>query len=273
MHQTRCQMLAVIVLFISFLPVAQAQMKGWETGVWVGVSNYFGDLNTEYRLNQLQLSGALGARYNFNDRLCLRFAANYGQLRATDTDSKNIFEQRRNLSFRSLIFDGAMQVEFNFLPYVHGHRELFYTPYMFLGPGVFYFNPQAELDGVRYDLVDFGTEGQFRGEEYSTFQPMISYGLGFKFDLSYRWSVNIELSGRRIFTDYIDDVSNTYADVRDLRAARGDIAVRLADRSIEPKIGEGGRQRGNGLRNDMYAMAHIGVLYYFGQIRCPAFLK
>jgi hypothetical protein len=248
---------------------AFGQMKGWETGGWLGATNYFGDLNTNWRLNRTQLAGGIGARYNLNDRLCVRFGANAGSLSGYDSDSKNIFEQRRNLHFKTFVADATFLFEFNFLPYVHGHREFFYTPYMFLGPSIFFFNPQAELNGTWYKLQEYGTEGQFRGEEYNTTQGSIAYGFGFKMDLSYRWSINIELSGRKLFTDYLDDVSSVYADIRDIRAQRGEIAADLADRSIEPKIGQPGRQRGNGKKNDLYAMAGVGIMYYFGYIRCP----
>jgi hypothetical protein len=247
-----------------------AQMRGWEAGGWLGASNYFGDLNTNWRLNRVHLAGGLMARYVFNDRLSLRFGANMGEISASDADSKNIYEQRRNLSFRSLIEEGTMQFEFNFLPYIHGHRDYFYTPYIFLGPTIYHFNPQAQYQGTWYNLREMGTEGQFRGEEYNTTQGAIIYGIGFKIDLSYRWSLNFELSGRKLFTDYIDDVSGVYADVRDIKAQRGIIAAALSDRSIEPKIGQPGRQRGNGKSNDAYVMAGVGVVYYFGQIRCPS---
>jgi hypothetical protein len=247
-----------------------AQMRGWELGGWLGGANYFGDLNTNFRLNRAHLAGGLGARYNLNDRLAFRFGANVGQISAYDSDSKNVYHQRRNLHFKSPIVDATAQFEFNFLPYVHGHREFFYTPYMFAGPTFFWFNPKAELDGTWYKLREMGTEGQFRGEEYATTQGAIAYGIGFKVDLSYRWSLNVELGGRKLFTDYIDDVHGVYADVRDIRAQRGEVAAALADRSIEPKIGLPGRQRGNGKDNDAYVMLGVGVMYYFGQIRCPS---
>ncbi len=253
--------------------MAFGQMRGWEAGGWIGAANYFGDLNTDWRLDRAQLSGGIGARYNFNDRLCFKFGLNAGQISASDADSKNIYEQRRNLSFRSFIADVTGQFEFNFMPYIHGHREFYYTPYMFLGPSFYYSNPQAELDGEWYNLRQYGTEGQFRGEEYSTAQASIAYGIGFKIDLSYRWSLNVELGGRKLFSDYIDDVSGTYADIRDIRAQRGETAAAFADRSVEPKIGLPGRQRGNGKKNDTYALLNVGAFYYFGSIRCPSMLR
>lgn len=246
-----------------------AQMRGWEVGGWAGASNYFGDLNTSWRLNRLHAAGGVMARYNFNDRLAFRFGPSVGSISAYDSDSKNIYELRRNLSFKSLIVDAAAQFEFNFLPYVHGDRDYFFTPYMFGGTNFFYFNPKAELDGSTYALRDLGTEGQFHGEEYNTTQWGLVYGFGFKVDLSYRWSLDFALSGRRIFTDYLDDVHGVYADVRDISAQRGEIAAMLSDRSTEPQIGLPGRQRGNGKNNDTYVFASIGLNYYFGQIRCP----
>jgi hypothetical protein len=258
-------------LFLVQASTAFAQMKGWELGGWIGASNYFGDLNTNYRLNRVHPAAGILTRYNFNDRLALRFGASYGKISATDADSKNEYERRRNLSFRSTIVDGAMLMEFNFMPYMHGHRDYYFTPYVFTGPAVFYYKPQAELNGEWYDLAAQGTEGQFRGEEYSTTQGALAYGLGFKLDFSYRWSMSVELSGRKVFTDYLDDVSGTYADWRDIRSLRGDVAAALADRSGEPRLGQPGRQRGNGKNNDMYAFLGVSLQYYFGEIRCPSY--
>jgi hypothetical protein len=255
-------------LFFALSP-SVAQMRGWELGGTIGASNYFGDLNTNWRVNRIHPAATLVARYNLNDRLAVRGVFSYGRISASDSDSKNIYEQRRNLSFRSDIFDLSTQLEFNFLPYVHGHRDYYFSPYMFVGPSIFRFNPQAELEGTWYNLAQYGTEGQFKGEEYNTMQGGIAYGMGMKYDLSYRWSLNVEFSTRKIFTDYLDDVSGTYADPRDIRALYGDVAVALADRSVEPQIGLQGRQRGNGRRNDTYMFLTVGVMYYFGQIRCP----
>ena len=250
--------------------VANAQMRGWELGGWAGVSNYFGDLNTNWRINRLHLAGGAGARYNMNDRLAFRLGANAGKISAYDSDSDNFFEQQRNLSFHSLVIDGTAQFEFNFLPYVHGSRDYFYSPYMFVGTTFFYFNPKADLDSETYNLREMGTEGQFRGEEYNTTQWALAYGIGFKVDLSYRWSVNVELSARKLFTDYIDDVHGVYADIRDIKAQRGDIAAALADRSGDPPIGVPGHQRGNGKNTDAYVFLGVGLNYYFGEIRCPS---
>lgn len=273
MHILLRYSLLILGFFALTLPSSSAQMRGWEVGGWIGASNYFGDLNTNFRVNRLHLAGGGGARYNFNDRLALRFGVNAGKISAYDSDSKNAFEKRRNLHFWSNIYDATAQFEFNFFPYVHGSRDFFFSPYMFAGPTFFWFNPKADLEGTTYDLREMGTEGQFRGEEYNTAQGAFAYGMGFKVDLSYRWSLDFTLSARKLFTDYLDDVKGSYADIRDIRTQRGDIAAALADRSGEPPLGTPGKQRGNGKNNDTYVMIGAGVNYYFGSVRCPGLTK
>ncbi len=254
--------------------------RGWEAGPWAGVSYYFGDLNTNYNLSRPNLAGGFVARYNYNPRICIKFSGNYGRVEGDDALSDNAFERARNLSFRSVIVDGSAQLEFNFLPYVRGTRDRYYTPYIFGGFNVFYFNPQAQLDEEWIDLRPLGTEGQFKGEEYYTVSGGIIFGAGFKVAISYEWSLNFELSARQLFTDYLDDVSTIYPDMDDLRQLRapdGDLAVALSDRSVElpginnGQIGRPGTQRGTASNNDSYVFLGVGLVYYFGDLRCPEY--
>jgi len=271
--QYQVKKLFFTIIICSFAMTLFAQ-RGWEAGGWIGASHYYGDINSSFNFKAPHLAGGLIARYNFNNRLCFKFGANYGKVSANDADSKNSYEQARNLSFESVVFDGTGQFEFNFLPYNHGSSTEFFTPYLFAGLSVFYFNPKAEYNGEMVELQNLGTEGQFRGEEYSTVQGAIAYGAGFKIDLNYEWSVNVELSARRLFTDYLDDVSTTYPDKDDLEALRGETAVALSDPSLvvgENQIGQEGRQRGNSNNNDSIVFLGVGIVYYFGDIRCPTY--
>ncbi|MCB0549056.1 MAG: outer membrane beta-barrel protein [Phaeodactylibacter sp.] len=251
--------------------------KGWEAGGWIGTSYYFGDLNTNYDLSMPGLAGGGLVRYNFNNRLCLKLSANYGKIMADDANSSNPFEKARNLSFESTLIDGAVQLEFNFLPYIHGSKDEFFTPYVFAGFNVFHFNPKASYQGEMVELRPLGTEGQFKGEEYYSVSGGLAYGLGIKVDLSYEISLNFELSARSLFTDYLDDVSTVYPDKKDLLKLRNQTAVDLSDRSIElpgiedSQIGQKGTQRGNSSNNDSFVMLGVGLVYYFGDIRCPEY--
>ena len=257
--------------------LAVSAQVGWEAGGWVGVANYFGDLNTGMRFDGLGPAGGGIARYNFNNRVCLKFSGNYSRISAADANSDNVFEQARNLSFRADVLDFSSQFEFNFLPYNHGSRDEFFTPYLALGFNVVNFTPEAELDGEWIELQQLGTEGQFSGDEYSSTVAGFLVGAGMKVDLSYRWSLNFELRLNAPFTDYLDDVSTVYGDIDEIENIRGPEAAALSDRSIliegvnDGQIGRPGRQRGDSTKSDTYVNFGVGLVYYFGELRCPEY--
>lgn len=261
---------ASLLAFTCFF--AQAQ-QGWEIGALGGVSYYFGDLNTSFNLAHPGGSGIALARYNFNERVSLRASVMLGQVRADDAWSKNTFENRRNLSFRSAINEFSIAGDFNFLSLVHGSSDQFFTPYLTGGVSVFSYNPETRYDGNWVELRSLGTEGQFKNNEYGTAAIALVYGGGFKIDLTEKWSLNLEIAGRKIGTDYLDDVSGVYPDIRNVKRLRGNVAAELVDRSGEPRIGTPGRQRGNGKRNDAFATASVGIVYYFGDLKCPSFYR
>gem|GEM_PF-53580 len=270
--------LSALALLLVVLPAtasAQLEMRGLEIGPWVGASIYFGDLNTDFRLDRPNIAGGFAARYNFNHRLAVRLSANYGRIEAFDSDSTNPFEKNRNLSFQNDIFDGTLQFEFNFLPYFHGHKEYFFSPYAFAGISVFSHSPKARTDnGLLVELRDLGTEGQMRGDGYLGISRALTYGLGIKWDLTYELSMDVNVGVRHAGTDYLDDVSTVYPDISDLERSRGPLAAELSDRSLllgpeDRRIDRQGEQRGDDTLNDIYIFAGIGVNYYFGDVRCP----
>lgn len=250
-----------------------AQVVGMEVGAQLGVSHYFGDLNQELTINKPGLSCGLLARYSFNKRIALKASFNYARIAGDDALSQNEFQLRRNLQFQSDLLNGGLQLEFNFLPFVHGHKEQFFSPYLFGGFSMTYYNPKAEFQGSLVELRPLGTEGQFQDETYNLTDFGWLYGGGVKVSLNYHWSINVELALHQTFTDYLDDVSTTYPDLNELGIRNGPTAVALSDRSVatetQPMIGQPGRQRGNSAVNDSYAILTFGVTYFLGRLDCP----
>ena len=160
-------------------------------------------------------------------------------------------------------------MEFNFFDYIHNSSENYFTPYIFGGLSAFRYSPKAELDGVTYNLRDFGTEGQPRGSEYGSFSGSLILGGGWKWDISDSYSLNVHIRYQKVFTDYLDDVSRTYPDFGELEATRGPTAVALSDRSLMDGIGVPGRQRGNSKDNDAIVTLGISIMKYFGKLECP----
>lgn len=259
--------------FLLLFPLLGQAQKGYELGGWLGLSQYYGDLNTSINIKKPGIAGGLNARYNFNNRLSTKASLNYGRIAADDDLSNNNFERRRNLDFKSNIFDFTAVGEFNFFDYKHGSKLEFWTPYVGLGFSVFRYNPTTKLGDTKYSLRDFGTEGQAVGEEYLLFSGGATLTGGVKWDLNRDWSMNAEISLRKLFTDYIDDVSTVYTDKNTLRTRRGDTAVLLSDKSIDSAISTPGSQRGNSKDNDTYVFIGISIMRYFGDIPCPKVSK
>lgn len=262
------------VIFILCLTTCISfSQKGWEVGGWLGTSLYYGDLNNKVNFNSPGLAGGFLGKWNYNSRVALRGSLNFGHISANDADSDNNFNRNRNLSFGSNIYDLTVGFEFNFLEHIRGSKFETYTPFVFVGLSAFKFNPTAELNGQKYDLQKLGTEGQNFSQEYFLFSGGIALGAGFKYDISEDLTFGIEFTTRRLFTDYIDDVSTTYPDFAKLEAVRGVEAVALSNRALVEGIGVQGRQRGNSSDNDRYTFLSLSITKYFGRLECPKISK
>jgi len=265
-------------LLCCLLSLSSFSQKGYEIGGWLGTSLYFGDLNTNFQLTEPGYAGGIIGRYNFDERISLKGSLNYARISGDDSDSPNFFERERGLNFSSQLIDATAHIEFNFFPYIHGHKELYFTPYLVAGLTMTRFNPKRSyfdpdlMETVSVTLQPLGTEGQLPGEEYSRFSPGFSLGGGFKFDLTKLWSINIEVGTRLLLTDYLDDVSGVYANPDDIDGNRSVVfGSGILPSDIADPTGnfEAGKQRGNMRDNDSYTFIGISVMRYFGSLQCP----
>jgi hypothetical protein len=278
---------AVIVIFAGLLTVVtQAQdmnsyVQEGEFGVAVGAAHYYGDLNNRASVNRPKLSAGVFFRKQFGNYLGVKVAANYARLGYSDTYSKNEVQKLRNLSFNTNIWEFSVSGDFNFFKFYPGMSGFTYTPYVSLGVGVFSYDPFAYLDGQKYFLRPLGTEGQGSAaypdrKPYSSMGFCIPVAIGFKYNVNQTVNVFAEVGYRFTNSDYIDDVSTTYAPDAFNPLPGGDPspAMRLADRSVEysgTPMGIKGRQRGNSAQKDGYAIAQVGVSFNISSYRCPRF--
>ena len=271
--------LLALFLTASITVTAQSQhneyvQKG-EFGVTLGVAHYFGDLNTRAAINRPKPAFGAFFRKQFGNYVGVRLSAHYAQLGYSDTYSKNEYQQTRNLSFNTNIWEIALQGDFNFFKFIPNDPDYAFTPYITLGVGVFTYDPYAFTNGQKEFLRPLGTEGQVIGyngrKPYSTLALCIPLGVGIKYNLSEKINFSFEVAHRFTSTDYLDDVSTTFIG-RDKFTALS-TAQLLQDRSVEldpsSPLGVEGRQRGWSKQKDQYIIAEIGITYNLSTYKCP----
>ena len=271
------------VLFLAFFGSIMAQSEEYvqqgEFGVTVGAAHYFGDLNTRAGLNRPKPAIGLFFRKQFGNYVGLRIAGHYAQLGYSDIYSKNEYQQSRNLSFNTNIWEIAAMGDFNFFKFLPNNPDYVFTPYITLGVGVFTYDPYAYLNDKKEFLRPLGTEGQTIGylgrKQYSTMALCIPFGAGVKYNLTEKLNISFEISHRYTFTDYLDDVSTTYVGANNFPlSGNGPTAKLLQDRSyeIDPNniIGIEGRQRGLSKQKDQYMIVELGLSFNISTYKCPS---
>ena len=247
-----------------------------ELGILFGTGYYIGEINNIH-FNNSRAAGGITYRKNFDRRFSFKSSALYTNIYSSDNpDGLSLSEAEtlygigniptninRNLHFRSDIIELSGQIEFNFLPYETGNSLYPFSPFVYTGISLFTFNPKSEAsDGQWYALQELGTEGQgttaFPSRKpYSLTQLSIPFGGGIKIGVSDNFNVIIEYGLRKTFTDYLDDISMTYAGIP---SEFDNVAIELSDKSLDgPKAA--GIARGDETNKDWYSFAGITLSF------------
>ncbi|MBT1706007.1 DUF6089 family protein [Chryseosolibacter indicus] len=218
-------------------------------GFSVNALNYYGDLAPKPNRFSTDISFtrpafAVSYAHRFGPRYTLVGAFMYGTLSGSDTksadegDAENaFFRYQRNLSFRNRIKELSLIASFDLFENSSSYlSRVAWTPYAFVGVAVFHHNPQAQVPATQVDgitpfsnagewvnLRPLGTEGQNANllptdanagiKSYNLIQPAIPFGVGVRFRVNTLVDIAAEFGFRYLFTDYIDDVSQSYVDL------------------------------------------------------------
>lgn len=260
-------------LFLLFLPICLGAQY-IEVGGSIGASNYLGDLapaSLSTSIGQTNWSKGCFVRYHVNPHYAIRIGFTQGVISAADkfaTDNNS--RKNRNLSFRSKIWETALLNEINILDFHPKKKTYLLSPFIFGGIAFFRFNPQAELNGEWYDLQPLGTEGQGLpnyDKKYALSQLSIPVGVGVKIAMNENFTIAFESGTRKTYTDYLDDVSDSYPNLELLAIENGDLAAQLSWRqgelnedALPPAEGSG---RGDATDSDWYIFSQITISYNF----------
>lgn len=239
-------------------------------GIFGGLANYEGDLvDKAFAAKQTHGSIGMSLNYELTDKIILRGGFTFGKVSGSDAYSKDPALRARNLSFKTGISEFSLVVEY----YLNNLYDRKYSPYIFGGLAVYHFNPYT-YDSLnnKVFLKPLSTEGEGLAgypKPYSLTQLAIPFGGGIKFAITNNIRIGLELGMRKLFTDYLDDVSSNYADPAALLVAKGQQAVDLSYRGDEipggdPNYPTKGSQRGGAKYKDWYYFTGLHLTFRLG---------
>ncbi len=274
------------ICFIFLLIVMPCITKGqnWELGATIGGANYNGELAPvdPVVLKETKLSIGAFAKYSISERIKVKGTITYATISGDDANYNTPrLRKRRNLDFKSPIFEIGVLGEYHFWKINESFRKPTTSFYGVTGIALFNFNPKAKFEGELVELQPLGTEGQGTSafpdrEKYSLTQISIPIGAGITHSLSDHLNIGVEVAFRKTFTDYLDDVSKTYAPKDALISRYGEISYRLSNRTWETNdqaLDKANSRRGNPETEDWYYFGGITLSYTFKENKCPGFGK
>jgi len=260
-----------LILISALFPIV-ACAQNFHFSVRAGVASYNGDLKRKsFGFSQSSFMGSIGAKYDISEHLTARSYFSLTSLKGDDKKGNAVMKDR-NLNFKTGIFEWELGAQYNIL----NMNDSWWTPYVYAGVGIFHFNPYTkDLNGGKTFLRPLSTEGEgfLPGvKKYSLTQFSIPLGFGAERSLNEDMKVGMELGYRKLFTDYLDDVSDVYTDESALLAARGQKAVDLAYRGDEVGAGPypGAKvTRGNPKSKDgyFYVALTFTLRFYFDKYK------
>jgi Domain of unknown function (DUF6089) len=221
--------LTIIIISISTIQYSHSQIN--ELGVFVGGSNFIGDIGaTNYIApNQLAIGGVY--RWNRSSRHSYRASLIFTDLEANDLDSDDPRRPQRGYSFNNKIIEASVGMELTFFDFdLHSERKMA-TPYLYSGITVANYDDYYFLGGTQ------------TSENASSWALGIPMAIGFKTTFIDKFILSVEVGARYTFTDALD-------------GSYPNDASHIANRF------------GNINNNDWYVFSGIMLTYTFGQNPC-----
>jgi hypothetical protein len=204
-----------------------------EVGVFVGGSNYIGDVGATTYIAPNQFAMGILYKYNRNPRLAYRFSLNNASYAADDLDSEEPGRNQRGYHFRNNLKEVSLGLEFNFFNFNLHDVERKYTPYVHSGINYLRINDS---------YLDSDSNIVIKQEGMGTFA--VPFTIGLKSNVWPQFILALEVGARYTFTDNLDG-SNP------------------SDNSLT--------RFGNINNNDWYVFSGVTLTYTFGQKPCYCF--
>ncbi|TXE06335.1 hypothetical protein FUA26_15310 [Seonamhaeicola algicola] len=222
----------LIVLVISVLTIHVSHAQINEIGIYVGGSNFIGDLgSTKYIAPNAPALGFL-YKWNASSRHSWRASVIYSDLKAMDVDADDPRRIQRGYEFDSNLLEVSLGMEFTFTEFnLHNERKIG-APYLHTG-----------LVATKFDNYYYPANGIQTSENVSSWTLGIPMTLGYKATFIDNIVIGVEVGARYTFTDEIEGSTPSEASNQPYRF-------------------------GNINNNDWYMFSGITLTYTFGENPC-----
>ncbi len=166
--------------------IGHAQL--FEGGVFVGGSNYIGDIGPTTYINPNSPAVGFIGKFNYTPRITFRGTLIYTPLKANNQKvNRPISAPGTSISFQNNLVEGAVGIEFSFFKYSLSQTGYTHTPYIIAQAGI---NSYASIQ-------DDGTSAR-------KFNISLPFGLGYKAKLAENIGIALETTIHYTFKDDID---------------------------------------------------------------------
>ena len=129
-----------VYLLIIMLCAFFAQAQKHEFGFGAGGTNYKGDYtNDNFELKNYRPAVLFFYKNNITPAVGIRYHIMVGGIKAVDSKSSDPVYVKRDMSFKNVLYEGALQVEYNFLNYRSNSGRVTWTPYFAGGLGLLFY--------------------------------------------------------------------------------------------------------------------------------------
>ena len=182
--------LTILILSILSIHLSYSQIN--EIGVFVGGSNFIGDVGaTDYiSPNQLAIGGIY--KWNRSKRHSYRASLIFSELEGIDLDSDDPRRIQRGYEFSSKIIEASIGMEFTFMDFNLHSGEKIGTPYLYTG-----------LSVAKHDNLYF-LNGTQTPENTSSWAYGIPMAIGYKTNFLGNLILGVEVGARYTFSDELD---------------------------------------------------------------------
>ncbi|MCX7551692.1 DUF6089 family protein [Xanthomarina sp. F2636L] len=222
--------LTTIFFFILTIQLSYSQTH--ELGVFLGGSNFIGDVGaTDYIApNQLAIGGIY--KWNRSPRHSFRLSLIYSELEMNDLKSDDPRRQERGYQINNHIVEASLGIEFTFLDFDLHQGTNKATPYLYSG-----------ITAAYHDNFYFTKKGVLVSENTTSIAYGIPMVLGFKYRFMDNFVIGAEIGARYTFSDEIDGSAPDYDN-------------------------DAPNAFGNKNNNDWYMFTGVTLTYTFGRKPC-----